>query len=65
MRYALVIVLPFLLPGCGTMTGSAGTNTAACSVWQPISWSLKDTDRTITEVKVNNARREAYCKGSK
>ena len=47
------------------MTGSAGTNAAACSVWQPVSWSLKDTDRTIVEVKVNNARREAYCKGSK
>lgn len=64
MRYALVIVLPFLLTGCGTMMGSAGTNTAACSVWQPISWSQKDTDRTITEVKVNNARRSAFCKGS-
>jgi hypothetical protein len=65
MRYALVIVLPFLLTGCGTMTGSAATNASACSVWQPISWSLRDTDRTITEVKVSNARREAFCKGSR
>lgn len=62
MRYVLAIVLPFLLTGCGTMTGSAATD--ACSVWRPISWSQQDTDRTITEVKVNNARRSAFCKGS-
>jgi hypothetical protein len=64
MRYVPVIVLPFLLTGCATMTGSAETNGAACSVWQSISWSQRDTDRTITEVKVNNARRAAFCKGA-
>jgi hypothetical protein len=33
-----------------------------CSVWRDVSFSKKDTDQTITEIKVNNARREAWCK---
>ncbi len=49
------------LPGCASLTGSAATNASVCSVWKPISWSSKDTDATIVEVKVNNARREAWC----
>jgi len=36
---------------------------AACSVWQNVSWSSKDTRQTIVEVKVNNARRKGYCEG--
>lgn len=53
-----------VLTGCASLTSLSGTNTAACAVWQPISWSKKDTDQTITEVKINNARREGFCKGS-
>jgi hypothetical protein len=36
--------------------------TSACSVWRPISWSVQDTDRTIEDVKANNARRAAFCR---
>jgi hypothetical protein len=43
------------------MTATRETNAAACSVWKNISWSKKDTDQTIKEIKVNNARRDAWC----
>jgi hypothetical protein len=52
------------LTGCAKMTAIVGTE-AACAVWKPVSWSSKDTDQTITEVKVNNARREGWCKSGK
>lgn len=62
MRFVLVILSTFVLTGCGSLIGTRGTNVSACSVWKDISWSKKDTDQTITEIKVNNARREAWCK---
>jgi outer membrane murein-binding lipoprotein Lpp len=65
MRLGLVMLSMFLLAGCSKTMGTAETNLAACSVWRDISWSSKDTPQTITEVKVNNARREGYCKGEK
>ena len=65
MQYALVIVSMFALTGCASLTGTRATNTASCSVWKDISWSKKDTDQTITEIKVNNARREAWCQGER
>jgi hypothetical protein len=63
MRFALAMLSMFLLTGCLSLTGTVETNLTACSVWRPISWAVKDTAQTITEVKVNNARREGYCKG--
>ena len=65
MRLALGIVLLLVLSGCSKLTGIAETNPAACSVWRDISWSAKDTRETITEVKVNNARRDGFCHGAK
>jgi hypothetical protein len=32
-------------------------------VWRAISWSKRDTDQTILEIKQNNAGRAAYCEG--
>jgi hypothetical protein len=61
MPFVLAIAFLLILPGCATMTGTAGTNGAACDVWKPISWSQKDTDVTIAEVKTNNARRAGFC----
>lgn len=61
MPFVLAIALLLILPGCATMTGTAETNGAACNVWKPISWSVKDTDQTIAEVKVSNARRKGFC----
>jgi len=65
MRFVLVITSTFLLSGCFNLTGTVETNTTACTVWKDISWSSKDTRETITEVKVNNARRDGYCQGTK
>lgn len=63
MRYALVMAFLFPLTGCGSLIGTKGTNLSACAVWKDVSWSKKDTDQTITEIKVNNARRDAWCQG--
>lgn len=57
------------LAGCKT-TGTGGIETSPCvaqaegqePAWRPISWSSKDTLKTIDEVKANNARHEAWCK---
>ena len=51
-----------LLAGCSRTTGTGAIN--ECDFWRPISWSTKDTHETIAEVKANNARRGAWCKGS-
>lgn len=55
------MLLTFLLAGCATTTATVGTNSAACSVWPSIRWSVKDTDQTIVQVKQNNARRGSFC----
>jgi len=47
------------------IVGTENTNTKVCSVWRDVSWSKKDTDPTIGEIKVNNAKREAWCYDSK
>mgnify|MGYP003349756966 CR=1 FL=1 len=65
MRYALVMLSMFLLTGCAIPISTRETNTSACAVWRDISWSRKDTDQTITEVKINNARRDGFCRGEK
>ena len=63
MRLGLVIASMFLLTACGQTTATGASS--ACSVWRGISWSSDDTDQTIREVKVNNARRAALCTGEK
>lgn len=53
----------FLLTACGQTTATGVSS--ACSVWRDITWSVDDTDQTIREVKINNARRDGFCKGVK
>ena len=55
----------FLLSGCAMTIPLNGNDEAVCTVWRDVSWSKKDTDQTIVEVKQNNARREGWCHGSK
>lgn len=57
-KLMILSVLTFGLTGCTTLMGSVGTE---CSIWKPITWSKKDTAQTVEEVKINNARREAWC----
>lgn len=63
MRSLLAILLICPLTGCATLTGTKETNGSVCNVWKEVSWSKKDTDQTIQEIKVNNARREGWCGG--
>ena len=35
---------------------------AACLLFEPISWSSRDTDQTIYEIKKHNRRMKLYCK---
>lgn len=55
----LLAALPTQLAGCNR-TATGGTE--VCSVWRPVTWSLKDTPETVDGVKGNNARRGAWCK---
>lgn len=50
------------LTGCAAKTASVETD-LFCEVAQPISWSKKDTDQTIKEVKAhNNVGKELNCR---
>lgn len=57
--FALAMLCALMLGGCATTTATGGTS--VCAVWRPISWSVKDSDATIAEVKVNNARQRGWC----
>jgi hypothetical protein len=32
-----------------------------CVLFPAITWSSKDTDQTITEIKVHNAKHDSFC----
>lgn len=46
------------ISGCARMSPAA---LVYCEVEQPITWSSKDTDRTIAEVKSHNAVYKSLC----
>lgn len=55
----LALASATLLAGCQT-TGT-GVTDPCTTQWRPVTWSTKDTPRTIDEVKGNNARRKGWC----
>lgn len=61
MRFGLAIASILLLTACGQTMATGASS--ACTVWKGIRWDVADTDDTIRQVKVNNARRDAFCKG--
>jgi hypothetical protein len=61
MRAALQLTPLLILPGCVTTTGSSGTDAVACSAFEPIRWSKKDSDDSIRQVKEHNAAWKAIC----
>lgn len=64
--HAGLLLTPLLiLPGCVTTTASVGTDAVACSAFEPIQWSKKDTDKTVRQVKEHNAAWKAVCVGTK
>lgn len=51
-----------LLAGCATTTAFVVLiESAACTAFQPIRWSAKDTDETIRQVKAHNVAWKAVC----
>ena len=68
-RLAMLAVLPLtlllILQGCATTTGSTGNDVVACSAFEPIRWSAKDTDDTIRQVKEHNAAWKGICTSPK
>lgn len=62
-KQMLVSVGISLLLGCTLQTSISATD--VCKVWQPVTWSSKDTPQTVAEVKISNARRKAWCEEKK
>lgn len=56
-----------LLAGCATLTTAFGateaidTKEVACAAFKPITWSTRDTDETIAEVREHNAAYAELC----
>lgn len=55
------------LAACQTTTPTTGTaGREVCLIWAPVTYSAKgDTEQTVTEVRALNAKRDAFCKGTK
>ncbi len=63
---ALSVTLPAILGACAATTDSGETSapaSVACAAFRPITWSARDTDQTIAEVKSHNAAYVAICEG--
>lgn len=67
MRLGLMLGAAMLiLSACASRMGSGATDPLPgadtfCRVAKPISWSSRDTDETIREVKAHNAVGKALC----
>ncbi len=57
-RLPVLCALNLLLASC--VTGGAATDTF-CQIYSPITWSQADTDETVRQVKLNNARWAETC----
>lgn len=72
MRLALMLsAVTLILSGCATTTGSGATSTPPpaaetyCQIAKPITWSSRDTDDTIRQVKEHNAVYLRLCGGDR
>jgi hypothetical protein len=65
MRAVLLPIPLLILASCATTTASVGTDAVACSAFEPIRWSKKDTAETIRQVKEHNAAWSAVCQSKK
>ncbi len=61
MRGVLLLMPLTILPGCATTMASVETDAVACSAFEPIRWSKKDTADTIRQVKEHNAAWSTIC----
>ena len=44
-------------------TAAPTSDKVTCTALRPLSWSRKDTDQTIAEIKEDNAAKKAICPG--
>ncbi len=61
MQAALLPMPLLILPGCATTTASVATYAVACSAFDPIWWSSRNTDETIRQAKEHNAAWASIC----
>lgn len=67
LRASMLLCAMLTLTSCEHLTGSGETETPIagadtfCRVAQPITWSSRDTDETIREVKAHNAVGVRLC----
>lgn len=68
MRFVLATLCLSILTACGTpKTGTVETAVSVetvCTVWPRTSYSRLDTDPTIRGNRLNNARRDGFCRGT-
>lgn len=67
LRASMLLFAMLTLSACGHLTDSGGTKPVRgaetfCAIAQPITWSSRDTDRTVLEVKSHNATGVALCR---
>ncbi len=70
-----IVCAAMLTAGCSTFGQTTATSAnqklseseraAVCALWLFIGWEDADSDATIIEAKVNNAKREVFCQGIK
>lgn len=60
-RLGLLLLVLSLATSCARTTATVVPTDISCQVFLPISWSQKDTDRTIAEIKLHNAVYAAVC----
>lgn len=66
LRASMLLFAMLTLSACGHLTDSGATEPVRgaetfCAISQPITWSGRDTDQTIREVKSHNATGIALC----
>jgi hypothetical protein len=58
------------MAGCTTMMGTNGPVEQSltqgqiariCHIWPYVTWADADTDQTIMDAKINNARHDGFC----
>jgi ABC-type uncharacterized transport system auxiliary subunit len=62
MMLAMLLIVLSMLAGCANTTK---TSDSLCLIDHPVTWSKSDTDQTIREIKVHNARYRAVCSPKK
>ena len=60
-QFLLAVLCALTLSGCATLTSTSVPIDAPCTVWQPLTWSVKDTNPTIIGIKTNNVERASWC----